>query len=45
MIETDHFIITQEQYDEFYTEATKVGVSLDHYLLEWCDVEGEDVYV
>ena len=45
MIETDHFIITQEQYDEFYTEATKVGVTLDHYLLEWCDVEGEDVYV
>ena len=45
MIETDYFIITQEQHDEFYTEATKVGVSLDHYLLEWCDVEGEDVYV
>jgi hypothetical protein len=45
MIETDHFIITQEQYDEFYTEATNVGVSLDYYLMEFCTVEGEDVYV
>jgi hypothetical protein len=45
MIETDHFIITQEQYDEFYTEAKNVGVSLDYYLMEFCTVEGEDVYV
>ena len=45
MIETDFFILNGEQYQEYYTEATKVGVTLDHYLLEWCDVEGEDVYV
>ena len=45
MIETDFFILNGEQYQEFYTEAKQVGVSLDYYLLEFCDVEGEDVYV
>ena len=45
MIETDFFILDGEQYQESYTEAAKVGVSLDYYLLEWCDVGGEAVYV
>jgi hypothetical protein len=45
MIETDFYILTGKQYQEFYTEAQKLGVTLDHYLLEWCDVEGPDVYV
>ena len=45
MTETDFFILNGEQYQEYYTEAQCVGVTLDHYLLEWCDVEGEDVYV
>jgi hypothetical protein len=44
MIETDYYILNGEQYQEFYTEAQKLGVTLDHYLLEWCDVEGPDVY-
>ena len=39
MIETDYFIITQEQYDEFNPEAEEVGVNLDYYLMEWCIVE------
>lgn len=45
MIETNFFILDQQQYQEHYTEAKELGVNLDYYLLEWCDVEGEDVYV
>jgi len=45
MIETDYFILDGQQYQEFYTEATKVGVSIDYYLDEFTIVEGEDVYV
>ena len=45
MIETNYYILDGEQYQEFYTEATNVGVSLDYYLMEFCTVEGEDVYV
>ena len=35
----------QKQYQEYYTEAQRVGVTLDYYLMEFCDTEGEDVYV
>lgn len=44
MIETDFFILNGEQYQQFYTEAQELGVTVDYYLMEWCDVEGEDVY-
>jgi hypothetical protein len=43
MIETDFFILNGEQYQEYYTEATKVGVTLDYYLMEFTDTEGPDV--
>jgi hypothetical protein len=45
MIETDFFILTQEQYDEFVFDAKQFGVSVDYILLEFCDVEGEVIYV
>ena len=45
MIETDFFILNGQQYQEFYTEAQNIGVSIDYYLMEFCDVEGPDVYV
>jgi hypothetical protein len=45
MIETDFFILTGEQYQEFYIEAQQVGMNIDRYLMEFCDVEGPDVYV
>jgi hypothetical protein len=45
MIETEHFILTAEQYQQFYMEAQELGVNVDRFLMEWCDVEGEDVYV
>ena len=40
MIETDFFILNGEQYQEYYTVAQEVGVSLDYYLLEFCEVTG-----
>ena len=45
MIETDYYILNGQQYQEFYTEAQNIGVSIDYYLMEFCDVEGPDVYV
>lgn len=41
MIETDFYILSQEQYDQFYTEASDLGLSIDYYLSEFCDVKGE----
>ena len=41
MIETQFFIIDPERYPEFVAEAAIEGVSVDYYLLEFCDVEGE----
>jgi hypothetical protein len=40
MIETDFYILSQEQYQECYTEAQKLGMNIDYYLLEFCDIEG-----
>ena len=45
MIETDYYILNGQQYQEFYTEAQKLGMNIDRYLMEFCDVEGPDVYV
>ena len=40
MIETDYYILNQEQFNQFNTEAQEVGVTLDYYLDEFCDIEG-----
>jgi hypothetical protein len=45
MIETDFFILSAEQYQEFYTEAQELGITLDYLLLEFCDVEGPYICV
>ena len=45
MIETQFFILTQEQYDENTSEAEQLGINVDYYLMEFCDTEGEYVYV
>jgi hypothetical protein len=45
MIETNYFILDKNMYQESYNEANKLGVSIDYFLLEWCEIEGEDVYV
>ena len=43
MIETDYYILNQEQFNQFNTEAQEVGVTLDYYLDEFCDIEGPDI--
>lgn len=40
MIETEYYILDEEQYQEFYTEAQQVGVTLDYYLDEFTIIEG-----
>ena len=45
MIETQFFILTQEQFNQFYTEAQELGLNVDYYLSEFCDVTGENVWV
>ncbi len=45
MIETDFFILSSEQYDEFKKDADELNLSLDYFLLEFCDVIGEQVIV
>jgi hypothetical protein len=43
MIETEHFILTAEQYQQFYTEAQRHGVNIDTFLMEWMDVDSVTV--
>ena len=45
MIETNFFILTAEQYYENMQAAAIEGVSIDYYLLEFCQVDGEWVTV
>jgi hypothetical protein len=45
MIETNFFILNGEQYQQFYTEASDHGMNIDHYLMEFCDIEGPMVEV
>ena len=44
MIETQFFILTQEQYDQCVADADELGLSIDYFLLEFCNVIGEEVY-
>ena len=45
MIETNFYILNGEQYQEFYTEAQKLGINIDYYLMEFCDVQGPMIEV
>ena len=40
MIETEFFILTPEQYQENKQFADEIGVSIDYYLSEFCEVQG-----
>jgi len=40
MIETDFYILSQEQYQENLQFANELGINIDHFLLEFCDIEG-----
>jgi hypothetical protein len=43
MIETDFFILTPEQFDEYSQHAAIEGVTLDYYLSEFCDIQGPKI--
>ncbi len=45
MIETDYFFLSPEQYQESRECAAIEGVSIDYYLLEFCDVQGDWIVV
>jgi hypothetical protein len=40
MIETDFFILTKEQYDSVSDSSEQLNLSVDYYLMEFCEVEG-----
>jgi hypothetical protein len=40
MIETDFYVLTQEQYQENLQFANELGITVDYFLLEFCDVQG-----
>jgi hypothetical protein len=39
MIETNFFILNDQEYDWFYLKSEELGVSVDYYLLEFCMIE------
>ena len=43
MIETNYYILTNDQYEECYSEASRFDVSIDYFLMEFCDIKGEEV--
>ena len=42
MIETKFFLLTPECHQEFTNDAKQLGITLDHYLLEFTEIEGPD---
>jgi hypothetical protein len=40
VIETDFFILTHDQYHQFNSEASELGLSIDYYLSEFMDIDG-----
>lgn len=43
MIETNYYILTEEQYHQFQSDADELGLSIDYFLDEFCIVTGEYV--
>jgi hypothetical protein len=39
MIETDYYILPQDIYLDVVTEAMKLNVSVDYFLMEFCKVD------
>jgi len=39
VIETQFYILSEEQFDQFNQEAEEHGMKIDHYLLEFCEVK------
>ena len=45
MIETEFFILTEEQFQEYSQLADEESVTLDYYLSEFCDVQGPTISI
>ena len=45
MIETDYYILTDEQYQDVAQDAAIEGVSVDYYLDEFCQTEGDYIWM
>jgi len=45
MIETDFYVLSQEQYEENLQFANELGVTVDYFLLEFTDIEGPYITV
>jgi hypothetical protein len=45
MIETDYFILPTDLYVQCCNNAEELDVSLDYFLMEFCEVESEDVFL
>jgi hypothetical protein len=43
MIETEFFLLNEEQFNEYSTLAAIEGVSIDYYLDEFTQITGPDV--
>jgi hypothetical protein len=45
MIETEFFILDEQQFQEYSQLADEMNVTIDYYLSEFCDVEGPYITV
>ena len=45
VIETQFFILTPEQYEEHLQDANELGISIDYYLSEFCEVQGPKITI
>ena len=45
MIETDFYVLSQEQYEENLQFANELGVTVDYFLLAFTDIEGPYITV
>ena len=43
MIETEFFILDEQQFQEYSQLADEMDVTIDYYLSEFCDVIGPDI--
>jgi len=44
-VTTEFFILSPEDYHSVSQDAQELGISIDYLLFEFCDVQGEEVYL
>ena len=44
-VETNFFILSSEDYHELSQDAKDLNISIDYLLFEFCDIQGEKVYL